>query len=186
MSTETVEQNTVQSEIVAQTEWVEFRGSKIHGMGGYARKFIPKDTYIIEYVGEKISKAEAERRCEEDNRYIFIFDEEYDLDGSVDWNLARWINHSCDANCESIDEDGPIWIAAMRDIQPGEELTFNYCYDLDEYKAHPCRCGSRKCVGYIVAEEFHAKVRKEVKAEKGGAKSPAGSPKRRSDKRKTS
>jgi len=160
---ETVDKNVVTDEIVAQTEWVEFRKSKIHGMGGYARKCIPKETSVIEYVGEKIDKKEAERRCEEDNRYIFVFDDEFDLDGSVEWNLARWINHSCEANCETIDDEGDIWITAMRDIQPGEELSFNYCYDLEEYKAHPCRCGSKKCVGYIVAEEHHDEVRAQRK-----------------------
>ena len=162
MSMQTVDQARVQDPVVAQTEWVEFRGSRIHGMGGYARKYIPKDTYVIEYLGEKISKEESERRCEADNRYIFTYDDEHDLDGSVDWNLARWINHSCDANCETIDDEGNIWIAALRDIQAGEELTFNYCYDLDDFRAHPCRCGSSKCVGYIVAEEHHDKVRAEM------------------------
>lgn len=133
-------------------------------MGGYARKFIPRETYVIEYVGEKIRKEESERRCDADNRYIFTYDDEFDLDGSVDWNLARWINHSCEANCETIDDEGEIWIAAVRDIQPGEELTFNYCYDLDDYKAHPCRCGSNRCVGYIVAEEYHDAVRRQLRA----------------------
>lgn len=156
---QSVDQDIEQHEVVAQTEWVEFRKSRIHGMGGYARKFIPKETYVIEYVGEKITKAEAERRCEADNRYIFNYDDDHDLDGSVDWNLARWINHSCEANCETIDDEGKIWIAAVRDILPGEELTFNYCYDLDEYMDHPCQCGSSNCVGYIVAEEHHEQVR---------------------------
>jgi len=135
-------------------------------MGGYARKFIPRETYIIQYVGELISKEESERRCEEDNRYIFTYDDTHDLDGSVDWNLARWINHGCEANCETIDDEGRIWIAAVRDIQPGEELTFNYCYDLDDYRDHPCQCGSSNCVGYIVAEEHHAAVRGLLESER--------------------
>ncbi len=164
MSSQSVDQNPVEDEVVARTEWVEFRRSRIHGMGGYARKFIPRETYVIEYVGEKIRKEESERRCDADNRYIFTYDDEFDLDGSVDWNLARWINHSCEANCETIDDEGEIWIAAVRDIQPGEELTFNYCYDLDDYKAHPCRCGSNRCVGYIVAEEYHDAVRRQLRA----------------------
>lgn len=164
MSSQSVDQNPVEDEVVARTEWVEFRRSRIHGMGGYARKFIPRETYVIEYVGEKICKEESERRCDADNRYIFTYDDEFDLDGSVEWNLARWINHSCEANCETIDDDGEIWIAAVRDIQPGEELTFNYCYDLEDYKAHPCRCGSSRCVGYIVAQEYHDTVRRQLRA----------------------
>jgi SET domain-containing protein len=166
MSIKIVDQETVQEGVVAQTEWVEFRRSRIHGMGGYARKFIPKETYVIEYMGEKIDKKEAERRCEADNRYIFVYDDEYDLDGSVDWNLARWINHSCEANCETLDDEGKIWIMAMRDIEAGEELSFNYCYDLDEYQDHPCRCGSDNCVGYILAEEHHDEVRARLRAQK--------------------
>ncbi len=159
MNVQSVDSGGVADMVVARTEWVEFRQSRIHGMGGYARKLIPKDTYVIEYVGEKISKAESERRCEADNRYIFSYDDNHDLDGSVEWNVARWINHSCEANCEAIDDEGRIWIAALRDIQPGEELTFNYGYDLDCYENHPCRCGSTRCVGYIVAEEYHDRVR---------------------------
>lgn len=172
MSIQSVDQNPVQDDVVAQTEWVEFRRSRIHGMGGYARRFIPKDTYVIEYVGEKISKAESENRCDADNRYIFTYDDKFDLDGSVEWNLARWINHSCEANCETIDDEGGIWIAAVRDIQPGEELTFNYCYDLEDYKAHPCRCGSNRCVGYIVAEKYHDQVRQQLRA--GEVSGPTG------------
>jgi hypothetical protein len=147
--------------VVAQTEWVLFKKSAIHGLGGYARKLIPQDTYIIEYVGEKIDKVESARRCEADNHFIFAYDETHDLDGNVDWNPARWINHSCEPNCETIDDEGHMWVAALRDIQPGEELTFNYNYDLEDYKAHPCRCGSGKCVGYMVAEEYFDHLRRQ-------------------------
>jgi hypothetical protein len=146
--------------VVAETEWVSFKQSGIHGLGGYARKFIPRETYIIEYVGEKIDKVESARRCEADNHFIFAYDDTHDLDGNVDWNPARWINHSCEPNCETIDDDGHMWVAAIRDIQPGEELTFNYNYDLEDYKAHPCRCGSRRCVGYMVAQEYFEHVRR--------------------------
>lgn len=171
MSVQIVDSNSGEKNIVAQTEWVEFRGSQIHGMGGYARKRIPNETYIIEYVGEKITKEASALLCDKDNRYIFTYDDDYDLDGSVDWNLARWINHSCEANCETIDDDGKIWIAAMRDIEPDEELTFNYCYDLDDYKAHPCRCGSNQCVGFIVSEEHHDEVRAQAKGGRKNTKS---------------
>src|SRR5262245_57851675 len=89
-------------EIISQTEWVEFRRSRIHGRGGYARKDIPAETDVIEYVGEKISKAESTRRCEANNEYIFTGDDTYDIDGNVDWNPARLINHSCEPNCEAL------------------------------------------------------------------------------------
>ncbi|MBE0543165.1 MAG: SET domain-containing protein-lysine N-methyltransferase [Verrucomicrobia bacterium] len=147
-------------ERVCETEWIEFRRSRIHGTGGYARKPIPDGTEIIEYVGEKITKAEALRRCEAQNEYIFTVNDEWDIDGNVLWNPARLINHSCAPNCEAlIDDDGRIWITALRAIQPGEELTFNYNYDLEDYREHLCRCGAPGCVGYMVAEEFFDHVR---------------------------
>lgn len=147
---------------VGETELIVFRHSTIHGTGGYARKPIAVGTPIIEYVGEKITKAVSVKRCEASNAYIFTLDDEFDLDGNVAWNPARFINHSCAPNCEAeIDHDQRIWIVALRDIQSGEELTFNYNYDLVEYREHPCQCGTPACVGFIVAEEYFDHVRKQ-------------------------
>ena len=141
---------------------IEFRTSPIHGTGGFATARIEPDTPLIEYVGERIDKAESAGRCAGDNRYIFHLDDTFDLDGSVDWNPARWINHSCAPNCEAQLIDGRIWIVAVRPMQPGEEITFNYSYDLEEYRDHPCHCGTLDCVGYIVAEEFFDHVRRQA------------------------
>ncbi|HET7626600.1 MAG TPA: SET domain-containing protein-lysine N-methyltransferase [Verrucomicrobiae bacterium] len=135
------------------------KNSPIHGTGGFAAANIPAGTWIIEYVGEKISKAESARRCELNNPYIFSVNDEYDLDGSVEWNPARFLNHSCEPNCEAQWDEDRIWIVALRDIAIGEEVTFNYGYDLEDYKEHPCGCGMRNCVGYIVAEEFFEHLR---------------------------
>jgi SET domain-containing protein len=140
-------------------ELFEIRKSAIDGTGCFALKKIEKGTPVVEYVGEKISKAESLKRCENQNHYIFTLDDEFDLDGDVDWNPAKFINHSCDPNCEAEFFGEMIWIMAIRDIEPGEEITFNYSYDLEDYKEHPCRCGSPNCVGYIVAEEFFPKFR---------------------------
>lgn len=155
--------------IVAETEWVVFRKSPIHGIGGFARRDIPAGTRVIEYVGERITKEESTRRCEANNQYIFCLNDRYDLDGNVPWNPARFLNHSCDPNCESeLDEEAErIWIVARRDIRAGEELTFNYGYDLSEYKDYPCNCGAPNCVGYIVAEAFFEHVRRQRAAEQG-------------------
>ena len=160
MSKRNASKKRVKDQVLAQTEYIIFRKSQIHGVGGYARKRIKEGTSIIEYLGQKVDKKKAARLCEEENSYIFVINDDYDLDGSVDWNLAKWINHSCEPNCEALDEEGRIWITAYRDIKPGEELTFNYNYDLEEYGEHPCCCGSEKCVGYIVAEEHFEEVRK--------------------------
>jgi len=147
------------SDAMGQTEWIEVRRSPIHGMGAFARADIPAGTAIIEYRGEKISKAESNLRCEQGNEFIFALDDEHDVDGAVDWNWARWINHSCAPNCDAEYERGGIWIVARRAIQAGEEIAFNYGYDLEDYRDHPCRCGALECVGVMVAEEFYSHVR---------------------------
>jgi hypothetical protein len=133
--------------------------SPIHGLGGFASGFLPRGARVVEYTGEKITKAESLRRCEAQNWFIFGLDDEFDLDGNVAGNPARFLNHSCAPNCEAVCEAGRVWIVALRDIQPGEEITFNYGYDLEDYREHPCHCGSPGCAGYIVAEEFFERVR---------------------------
>lgn len=143
-------------------EFLEVRQSAIHGTGGYARRDIPAGTRVIEYVGEYISKEESERLCEADNEYIFTIDDTKDLNGKVPWNPARFINHSCAPNCEAEWDEGRIYVNTLRDIQQGEELTFNYGYDLEDYREHACKCGTPACVGYIVAEEYFDQVRKET------------------------
>lgn len=132
----------------------EIRPSSIHGLGAFAVAEIPAGSQIVEYVGEVITKSESLQRCQANNEYIFYLDERHDLDGSVAWNPARFINHSCGANCDAEHVDGRIWIIASRPIRAGEELTFNYGYDLDDYRDHPCNCGSPECAGYILAAEY--------------------------------
>jgi hypothetical protein len=140
--------------MTTENEYIYFRTSLIHGTGGFARLEIPAGTRLIEYVGEKIDKQEANERCCRNNEYIFYLDEAFDLDGNVDWNPARFINHSCSPNCDAESDADRIWIIAQRLIKTGEEITFNYGYDLEDYKEHPCRCGASNCTGYILAEEF--------------------------------
>ncbi|EEF62546.1 SET domain-containing protein [Pedosphaera parvula] len=142
------------------SDLIEFRNSGIHGMGGFALVDIKEGAKVIEYVGRLIDKEESLRQCELDNPFIFTINVTHDLDGNVDWNPARFLNHSCAPNCEAQDEEGRIWIVASRDIKQGEEITFNYNYDLEDYKEHPCCCGAPKCVGYIVAEEFFPDLEK--------------------------
>ena len=138
-------------------ERIEFRDSGIHGMGGFALRRIRKGTPLIEYLGGKITKAEAAERVADGNPFIFCLDDETDVDGDVSWNPARFLNHSCEPNAEAEIFGDQIWILALREIRTGEEITFNYSYDLENYEEHPCRCGSAQCVGYMVAEEFFPK-----------------------------
>lgn len=136
---------------------IAIRPSAIHGLGGFATQPIPAGTRIVEYVGQKIDKAESLRRCAAGQSFIFYFDAGFDLDGNVPENQARWLNHSCDPNSEAQSLGGQIWIVARRAIEPGEEITFDYGYDLESYREHPCHCGSKRCTGYIVDEVFRSK-----------------------------
>ncbi len=138
----------------------EFRDSPIHGTGAFARCLIEPGTRVIEYRGELVSKAESLRRCEAGNTFLFYFDEHQDLDGSVAWNPARFLNHSCDPNCEARKEGAQIWIVAVRAIRAGEEVTFDYGYDLEDYRDYPCHCGAANCRGYMVSEELARYIRK--------------------------
>lgn len=139
----------------------EVRRSPIHGKGLFALRAFTARARILEYVGNKISKRESLRLCERGNTCIFALDEASDLDGNVQYNRARFLNHSCTPNCEAALTAGRIWLVARRDISAGEELTFNYGYDLVDYREYPCHCGSLRCVGYIVAEEFFNHVRQQ-------------------------
>ena len=138
---------------------IRFSDSPIHGTGGFALVNISEGTRLVQYLGRRVDKQESLRQCELENPYIFFINEEYDLDGNVDWNPARLLNHSCSPNAEAQEFDEEIWIIALRDVRAGEEITFNYNYDLQDYREYPCRCGSANCVGYIIAEEFFADVK---------------------------
>ena len=140
--------------VVGQTDVMVFKKSLIHGTGGFARVDIAAGQKVIEYLGERISKAESLRRCEQNNEYIFTLNAEEDLDGSMEWNLARFINHSCAPNCDAELVGSRIWIVSRVFIRAGEELTFNYGFDLEDYKQYRCQCGSARCVGFMVAEEY--------------------------------
>jgi len=152
--------------------WAKVRRSSIHGRGVIASRDIPSGTRIIEYQGERITKAVSNRRDEERAAraarggdgcvYIFEINKRYDLDGHMSWNTARLINHSCEPNCQSEKVRGRIWITARRDIAKGEELTFDYGFDVENWKEHPCLCGMKRCVGYIVAKSHRWRLRKRM------------------------
>ena len=144
--------------------------SGIHNRGLFAAVDIPKGTRVIEYLGEKITKAESERRAiawENDARkkgkglvFIFELNQRYDIDGNIPKNDARFINHSCEPNCEAEVIRGHIWILTLRDIKAGEELTYDYGYDLAHFMDHPCLCGTPSCPGFIVRSDFRARLKR--------------------------
>ncbi|RME52278.1 SET domain-containing protein-lysine N-methyltransferase [Candidatus Woesearchaeota archaeon] len=156
------------------SEWIVVGRSHVHEQGVFAKKDIPKGTRIIEYTGEKITKAESARRSERENGhagqvYIFELNKRYDIDGAVGGSDAIYINHSCEPNCEVEIIRGRIWIVALRDIKEGEELGYDYNFDLEDFEEHPCNCGSKKCRGFIVGEEHWPKLKRLLAKKKKAA-----------------
>ena len=143
------------------------KNSKIHGIGLFANIDIQKKSKIIEYIGEKISADEGERRYQELKKnasdkdgtvYIFGIDDDISIDGNVSENYAKFANHSCDPNCESQNIEGKIYFVALRDIKKDEEVTLDYGFDKDELGEHKCKCGAQNCAGYIISAELRDEV----------------------------
>jgi uncharacterized protein len=143
----------------------EVRRSEIQGRGVFATRKIPRGTEIIEYRGQIIDDDEADRRypwSDEERHHTFLFrlDNGMVIDAGPRGNAAKYINHSCDPNCEAVeDEDDRVFIYALRDIARGEELVYDYNFILDEphnaanKKLYPCYCGSKKCRGTMLAKK---------------------------------
>jgi len=155
---------------------IESRNSPIHGRGVYARTSIARGTRIVEYTGKRITKTEAikreaarlarQARGQDSSVYIFNLNQRYDLDGRSSKNIARLINHSCEPNCRSETIRGHVWIIAKRDIGAGDELSFDYGFPLKEWRQHPCRCGAKSCIGFIVTKEQRWRVRRLLRKKK--------------------
>jgi SET domain-containing protein len=137
------------------------RSSAIHGKGVFAKEPIRKGTRIIEYRGVRSTMEVACERPHSDpanphHTFIFELSDGTVIDGGVRGNAARWINHSCDPNCEAIEEDGRMFIHAKRYIPAGEELVYDYQLTFDgplskrAEKAHSCRCGTDRCRGSML------------------------------------
>ncbi|UCF75977.1 MAG: SET domain-containing protein-lysine N-methyltransferase [Betaproteobacteria bacterium] len=138
---------------------ISVRRSPIHGLGVFALKKIRKGERIIEYTGERISHREADRRYPNDDSphtMLFIVDKKIVIDATREGNSARWINHSCRPNCESVEEKKRMYIEAIRDIRKGEELSYDYNLVLDERhtpaakRENPCFCGVKRCRGTLL------------------------------------
>jgi uncharacterized protein len=132
---------------------LEVRKSGVHGRGVFANTFIRKDTRIIEYTGRRISWADVSDDVDEECTYYFGLDNgKVVIDPTIDGNEARWINHSCDPNCEAIEDSrGRVFIYALRDLRPGEELFYDYRLEVDGPRTEEveqenrCFCGSSNC-----------------------------------------
>ena len=142
----------------------KIKKSNIDNRGLYATTNIKKNTKIIEYKGKIITVKETETNPKFDNDkaiYLFNLNKKYDLDGDFKYNTARLINHSCDPNCEVDGVGLKLWIYAIKDIKKNEELTYDYGFSFDkDYKDFPCRCGAKKCVGFIVNSQSRWRIKK--------------------------
>jgi uncharacterized protein len=147
------------------------RSSTIHAAGCYATTSIRKGSRVAEYTGPRLNKDEADTRYDEAPiTYLFgLGDGTVVIDGHC---MAMFINHSCDPNCETHEEKGRVWIKAIRKIEPGEEITYDYClYDGDGDEA-ACNCGAKKCRGTMYSRE---EVRRRARTKKKTASRENGS-----------
>src|ERR1700720_1275568 len=117
--------------IPTRSDMIRIRRSRLHGRGAFALRRIRKGTRIIEYLGDRVSHRQADLRYEhkhisDNHTFLFIVDRNVVIDGGSNGNDARFINHSCDPNSESLIDDRRVFIEAIRTIQPGDELTYHY------------------------------------------------------------
>jgi SET domain-containing protein len=148
--------------VKSRSNRIAVRSSGVHGKGVFAVVNIAEGETLIEYKGEIITWPEALRRHPHDpsdpnHTFYFSIDDKHVIDGKVDGNSARWINHSCDPSCEADEQNGRVFIKALRNIKAGEELNYDYGLVIDErytpkLKAqYPCWCGSDNCRGTLLA-----------------------------------
>src|SRR5689334_5267709 len=160
----------------ANSPLITVYSSPIHGRGVRALQRIKKGARIIEYLGDRVSHAEADRRYElkgedDGHTFLFIVSTRTVIDAGVDGNEARFINHSCAPNCETVIERSRVFIEAIRDIEPGEELGYDYQLtwestdDPAELANYTCRCGAQKCRGTMLDKQA-ADVRKRRRAQR--------------------
>jgi hypothetical protein len=149
----------------------EIRRSRIQGRGGFATRRIKRGERIGEYTGERISGGEGDRRYDDDamarhHTFLFAVSARTVIDAAVGGNDTRFINHSCDPNCDAVIERGRVFIDACKPIAEGEELFYDYSYERekdagpDAESQYPCWCGTKKCRGTILIPEKKKRKRK--------------------------
>ena len=142
----------------------EIRESPMQGLGAFAVQPIPAGLRLIEYAGQRLTPAEADARYpdvegERHHTFLFAIDDDVVIDAAFDGNSARFINHSCDPNCDAVIDAGRIWIDTIREVATGEELAYDYAYVLEERhspaakRRFPCHCGAVRCRRTILAKK---------------------------------
>jgi SET domain-containing protein len=139
---------------------IQVRQSGVHGRGAFATKAIRKGSRIIEYVGKRMPWDAASEDPDDPHTFLFGLNDSNDvINAAIGGNDSRWINHSCDPNCEALEDKGRVFIYALRNLQPGEELFYDYALKVDEprgaetEKQFPCHCGAKTCRGTLLAGE---------------------------------
>lgn len=176
---------------------IQMRRSDVHGNGVFAVKDLAEGETLIEYKGQVISWKEALRRHPHDpaqpnHTFYFHIDDGRVIDGNVKGNDARWINHSCEPNCEADEVDGRVYIKALRNIAAGEELNYDYGLIIDEpytpklLSEFPCWCGSEECRGTLLTpKDDEDEEKKKKKARKAEAKAEKKTEKKKAEKKET-
>ncbi|QOF78510.1 SET domain-containing protein [Variovorax sp. 38R] len=163
---------------------IQTRRSDVHGNGVFAVQDLAEGETLIEYKGQVISWKEALRRHPHDpaqpnHTFYFHIDDGRVIDGNVEGNAARWINHSCEPNCEADEVDGRVYIKALRNIAAGEELNYDYGLVIDEpyteklLSEFPCWCGSEQCRGTLLTPKDEDEDEEKDKKKKKKAKKKA-------------
>ena len=166
----------------SDTRRIQTRRSGVHGKGVFALQDLAEGETLIEYVGEVIRWKEALRRHPHDpsdpnHTFYFHIDEDHVIDAKVGGNSSRWINHSCKPNCEADEDDGRVFIKALRNIKAGDELFYDYGLIIDArytpklLAEYPCWCGAKSCRGTLLAPKD--KASQPGKAKKHSAKKTA-------------
>ena len=146
----------------ARGKRIEVRKSGVHGKGLFSVAPLNRGELLFEYKGEIVTWKEALRRHPHDPKdpnhtFYFHIDDKHVIDGKYGGNTSRWINHACAPNCEADEVDGRIFIKALRAIEPGTELFYDYGLIIDERytpklkKQFECRCGTKGCRGTMLA-----------------------------------
>ncbi len=155
----------------ARPAWFRVRRSAVHGLGVFAIRRIRRGTRVVEYLGERVSHREADRRYErkssrDSHTFLFVVDRGVVIDAGTGGNDARFINHGCEPNCEAVTEQRRVFVEAIRTIQPGEELSYDYSIRRDRSDppdidaVYACRCGAESCRGTMLRAPVRPRSRR--------------------------
>jgi SET domain-containing protein len=116
------------------------------GLGLFATEPIAKRTFIVEYSGRLLNNQQAEAMEDKNSKYLYELNSRWTIDGSSRKNIGRYANHSCRPNAESDRRQGKVFIRAIKNIKPGEEITYGYGRDYFSWFIKPYGCKCIKCI----------------------------------------